>query len=54
MRQLLNDEGAQTYLEYVVVTVVVVIGLVFLGRVLIKALGEYLRRIYFIVTLPIP
>ena len=54
MRRLLTDESAQTSLEYVVVTVFTVIGLVFVGRILINFLGQYLRRIYFMVTLPIP
>lgn len=54
MRRLFTDEGAQTSLEYIVVTIVVVLGLLYVGRMLINFLGQYLKRIYFTVTLPIP
>lgn len=51
---LLSDESAQTSVEYLVVTVFFVLGLLYVGKVLIGALSQYLKRIYFMVTLPIP
>jgi Flp pilus assembly pilin Flp len=52
--RLMRDEGGQTYTEYLVVTLAIVVAVVGMSRMVVNALVSYLRRIYLIVSLPIP
>jgi Flp pilus assembly pilin Flp len=52
--RLLDDETAATTLEYVVAALAVALGAVAGSRAVAGSLANYLRRIYTVVTLPIP
>ena len=54
LRQLLRDDSAVTYTEYVVVSLAVIFGALGLSRAILIALNRYLHRIYVVVTLPFP
>lgn len=54
IRRLLRDEAAVTYTEYLIVTLAIALGAIAASRMIVHALVQYLRRIYWIVTLPIP
>jgi hypothetical protein len=52
--RVLRDETAITYTEYLITTLFLVISVLAASRTIVKGLNLYLRRIYLIVTLPIP
>jgi len=52
--RLLREETAVTTLEYVVAALAVALGAVAGSRAIAGGLAGYLRRIYMVVTLPIP
>jgi len=54
LARMLFDETATTSVEYLIVTMLIVVGVIGASRLLIAALAQYLHRIYLIVTLPIP
>ena len=54
MHRLAADESGQSYTECLIVTLMIAFAFVGMSRVMIDALARYLRRIYLIVTLPVP
>jgi Flp pilus assembly pilin Flp len=54
LRRLFGDETAATTLEYVLAALAVALGAVAGSRAVAGSLANYLRRIYTVVTLPIP
>jgi hypothetical protein len=50
----MEDESAVTYTEYLIATLAIVIGAMGASRMIVNALIQYLKRIYWTVTLPIP
>jgi len=52
--ELIRDEKALAYTEYIILSLLVGLSLVGISALFIRALAAYLKRIYFIVSLPIP
>lgn len=53
-KEIIKDEKALSYTEYLILTIFVGLSLVGTSALFIRALREYLKRIFFIVSLPIP
>ncbi|MEO0128666.1 MAG: hypothetical protein ABIL02_00305 [candidate division WOR-3 bacterium] len=54
LNTLFSDESGLSYTEYLILTILVGLSLVGTSVLFINALRAYLKRIFFIVSLPIP
>jgi len=53
-RGCLAEQRGQVMLEYVITTLLAVLGLIGVGSLMHASLGRYLLQIYFITSLPVP
>jgi len=53
-KRLRGSERGQAMLEYVVTTLLAVLGLIGVGTLMHAAIGRYLLEIYYITAMPVP
>ena len=54
VESVFRDERAQAYVEYIVVVLFVVVAFVAAAQLLSRLLVGYMKRIFYVVSLPLP